>query len=71
MSYIYLLIYVDNMIITCKSIKKIQMHKEQLASEFEMKYLRAEKKILGIEITRDRKWGLLIISQQNYLKKGG
>jgi len=34
-----------------------------------MKDLSAAKKILGIEITRDRKSGLLFLSQQNYIKK--
>lgn len=34
-----------------------------------MKDLGAAKKILGIEITRDRKSGLLFFSQQNYINK--
>ena len=34
-----------------------------------MKDLGAAKKILGMKITRDRKSGLLFLSQQNYVKK--
>ena len=69
MSHIYLLIYVDDMLIACKSRKEIQKLKEQLASEFEMKDLGAAKKILGMDITRDRKRGVLTLSQQSYLEK--
>ena len=45
------------------------MLKEQLASEFVIKDLGAAKKILGLDITRDRKRGVLIISKQNFLEK--
>ena len=34
-----------------------------------MKDLSAAKKILDMEITRDRKSGLLFLSQHNYIKK--
>ena len=34
-----------------------------------MKDLDAAKKILGIEITRDRHSGLLFLSQQSYIKR--
>ena len=42
-----------------KSKKDIAALKSQLTSEFEMKDLGAAKKILGMEITRDRNSGLL------------
>jgi disulfide oxidoreductase YuzD len=38
-SYMYLLIYVDDMLITALNNEKIKMVKEQLSSEFEMKEL--------------------------------
>ena len=38
-------------------------------SEFDMKDLGAAKKILGIEIHRDRGAGKLWLSQKRYLKK--
>ena len=68
-SPIYLLLYVDNMLIAAKSKVEITKLKKLLSSEFDMKDLGAAKKILGMEITRDRKSGLLFLSQQNYVKK--
>jgi len=43
--------------------------KSQLSREFEMKYLGAAKKILGMVIKRDRKAGKLYLSQSRYLEK--
>jgi hypothetical protein len=68
-SPMYLLLYVDDMLIAAKSKKKITTLKAHLSSEFEMKDLGAAKKILGIEITRDRKSGLLFLSQHDYINK--
>ena len=67
-SPIYLLLYVDDMI-AAKSKKEITTLKKLLSSEFEMKDLGAAKKILGMEIIRDRNSGLLFLSQQSYIKK--
>nr|AAL75759.1 Putative pol polyprotein [Oryza sativa Japonica Group]AAL91607.1 Putative pol polyprotein [Oryza sativa Japonica Group]AAP51772.1 retrotransposon protein, putative, Ty1-copia subclass [Oryza sativa Japonica Group] len=66
-SPIYLL-YVDDMLIAAKSKEQITTLKKQLSSEFDMKDLGAAKKILGMEITRDRNSGLLFLSQQSYIK---
>jgi hypothetical protein len=55
-SLIYLLLYVDDMLIAAKSKKEIATLKEQLSSEFEMKDLGATRKILGMEIGRDKIW---------------
>ena len=41
----------------------------QLAEEFEMKDLGEGKKILGMEIKRDRKKGIICLTQNQYLKK--
>jgi hypothetical protein len=68
-SPIYLLLYVDDMLIAAKSKIDIANLKAQLSSEFEMKDLGATKKILGMEITRDRKSGLLFLSQHGYIQK--
>ena len=43
--------------------------KSLLSSEFDMKDLGAAKKILGIEIHRDRRAGKLWLSQKGYIKK--
>jgi hypothetical protein len=57
------------MLITAKSNVEITKLKKLLSSEFDMKDLGVAKKILGMKITRDRKSGLLFLSQQSYIKK--
>nr|GEV95376.1 retrotransposon protein, putative, Ty1-copia subclass [Tanacetum cinerariifolium] len=52
--YIYLLLYVDDMLIACKSKAEIGSTKSLLKREFDMKDLGGAKKILGMEIVRDR-----------------
>ena len=59
-SPIYLLLYVDDMLIAAKSKKEITTLNSQLSSEFEMKDLGASKKILGMEITRGQKFWFVI-----------
>jgi len=51
---IYLLLYVDDMLIAAKNKSHIQKTKTQLKREFDKKDLREVKKILSMEITRDR-----------------
>jgi ATP-binding cassette subfamily B (MDR/TAP) protein 1 len=57
------------MLIAAKSKREITTLKAQLNSEFEMKDLGAAKKILGMKITRDKKSGLLFLSQHDYINK--
>ena len=64
-SHIYLLLYVDDILITAKSRLEITTLKKLLSSEFDMNDLGVAKKILGMEITRDRKSSLLFLSQHN------
>ncbi|KAG8479822.1 hypothetical protein CXB51_029312 [Gossypium anomalum] len=68
-SFIYLLLYVDDMLIALKSQKEIDKLKALLNEEFEMKDLGEAKKILGMEISRDRQRGKLCLNQKQYLKK--
>ncbi|KAL4271878.1 hypothetical protein GQ457_13G029750 [Hibiscus cannabinus] len=68
-SFIYLLLYVDDMLIASKSQQEIDKLKAQLNQEFEMKDLGEAKKILGMEISRDRRRGKLCLTQKQYLKK--
>ena len=51
---IYLLLYVDDMLIAARNNAHIQKLKAQRKKKFDMKILRESKKILGMEITRDR-----------------
>ena len=68
-SPIYLLLYVDDILIAAKSRVEITTLKKLLSSEFDMKDLSAARKNLGMEITKDRKSGLLFLSQHNCIKK--
>jgi len=67
--YIYLLLYVDDMLIACKSRSTIDRLKTQLFSEFEMKDLGEAKKVLGMEIERDMDNGKVRLTQKGYLQK--
>ncbi|KAH9781841.1 hypothetical protein KPL71_008631 [Citrus sinensis] len=66
---IYLLLYVDDMLIACSQKEEIKRLKIELSTEFEMKDLGATTKILGMQITRDRKSKVLFLSQADYVKK--
>ena len=66
MDHLYICCYI---LIAAKSKKEITTLKKLLSSKFEMKDLGAAKKILGMEITRDRNSSLLFLSQQSYIKK--
>ena len=61
-SRIYLLLYVDDMLIACKSGRDVQELKAVLSRKFEMKDLRPMRKILDMKIFRDRAKGLLHLS---------
>ncbi|GJT10613.1 retrotransposon protein, putative, ty1-copia subclass [Tanacetum coccineum] len=68
-SPIYLLLYVDDMLIAAKNKAQIEKLKGQLSNEFDMKDLGAAEKILGMEIIRERQSGKLYLSQQGYVEK--
>ena len=57
------------MLITSKSRSAIDTLKKDLSSEFEMKDLCEAKKVLGMEITRDRRSGKVSLTQKGYLQK--
>ena len=67
--WVYLLLYVDDMLIASKDKAEINKLKEKLKAEFEMKDLGEAKKILGMEIVRDRKRFELRLTQKEYIKK--
>ena len=52
-SRVFLLLYVDDMFIACKSRKVVQELKVALSWKFEIKDLELAKKILGMKIFRD------------------
>ncbi|GKA01514.1 retrovirus-related pol polyprotein from transposon TNT 1-94 [Tanacetum coccineum] len=65
--YIYLLLYVDDMLISCKSKAEIGSNKSLLKKKFDMKELREAKKILGMEIVTDRSCKIIRVSQSGYV----
>ena len=67
--FIYLLIYVDDILIACKDKREIMKLTKSLSLEFEMKNLGATKRILGIDIERNRKEETLTLSQTGYVRK--
>lgn len=68
-SFIYLLLYIDDMLISLKSTIKIEKLKSQLKNKFKMKDLEEAKKIIGMKIQRDRRKGTIYLTQTEYLKK--
>lgn len=68
-SLIYLVLYVDDMLIAAKNKYDIQKLKGLLSVEFEMKDLEAARKILGMEILRDKNQKKLFLSQKGYNQK--
>ena len=56
-NFIYLLLYLDDMLIASRSKVEIDKVKVQMSSEFEMKDLGGVRKIMGMEIVRDKKHG--------------
>ena len=68
-SYIYLLLYVDDMLIATKRMCEDDKLKSLLHKEFDIKDLGATNKIMSIEIRRDREERKLWLSQKNYIRK--
>ena len=67
--FIYLLLYVDDMLIASANMEAIKELKNLLQSEFEMKDLGVARRILGMDIIRKRNEGLLYLSQSSYVQK--
>ena len=68
--YIYLLLYVDDMLIASKSRSVTVKLKKDLSTEFEMKDLGKAKKVLGMEIERDRRSGKVSLTQKGVFAEG-
>ena len=66
---IYLLLYVDDMLIAATSMCDIQNLKILQGGEFDMKDLEVAKKMLGMEIYRDITQKRLFLSQKDCIQK--
>src|ERR1044072_582813 len=67
-SNIFLLLYVDDMVIASNHWSDVNDLKAKLSREFDMKDLGAANKILGMEIFRDRSAKKLWLSQKRYVE---
>lgn len=61
-----LLLYVDDTLVDCSNMDKIKSLKGQFSREFETKDTSLTKKILGMQITRDKERGILQLSKIEY-----
>ena len=64
---VYILLYVDDIPVACKSKQGIDWFEQQLSSRFNAKNLGEIEKILGARVTRDRGSRILEIDQEEYL----
>jgi len=67
--YIFLILYVDDILLASSDVGLLQETKKFLSSKFDMKDLGEASYVLGIEIHRDRKKGVLGLSQKAYIEK--
>ncbi|PRQ27363.1 putative RNA-directed DNA polymerase [Rosa chinensis] len=68
-NFIFLILYVDDILLASTSLKLLKATKDFLSKKFDMKDLGEASYVLGIEIKRDRTKCLLGLSQQGYINK--
>ena len=68
-SVLYVLLYVDDILLISESIDNITNIKSELQKHFDMKDLGPAKRILGIKIKRNRTKNLLWLDQSDYILK--
>ena len=68
-SFIILLLYVDDILISSNNVEDVMKVKVELNNEFDMKDLGAASRILRIYVRRDKKQSKLCLSQETYLRK--
>ena len=66
---VFLLLYVDDMLIASIDHLEVVKLKKLLSTEFEMKDLGKVKRILGMDVVHDEQSEVLNISQKAYLDK--
>ncbi|RDY00868.1 hypothetical protein CR513_15882, partial [Mucuna pruriens] len=67
--YIFLVLYVDDILLASSDTCLLHETKRFLTKNFEMKDLGEASFVLGIQILRDRSQGILRLSQENYINK--
>lgn len=66
---VFLVLYVDDILLIGNNVKKLSDVKNWLSTQFQMKDLGEASYVLGIQIIRDRKNRLLALSQAAYINK--
>ncbi len=61
-----LIIYVDDLIFVCDSMKKVEDFKARISQESEMKYLGEIKHALGIKVDYQREKGIMYLIQEEF-----
>jgi hypothetical protein len=67
--YIFLILYVDDILLVSSNVILLRDTKKFLSSNFDIKDLGEASYVLSIKIQRDRKNGVLGLSQKAYLEK--
>ena len=67
--YIFLVLYVDDILLTANDNDMLVKTKQLLSSHFDMKDLREASYVLFIQILRDRPSGIPRLSQQIYIER--
>ena len=67
--YIFLVVYVDDILLASSDVNLLLETKKLLSSKFDTKDLSEASFVLGIEIHRDREKKILGLSQKAYLEK--
>jgi hypothetical protein len=66
---ITLLVYVDDILLACKSLDHIQWFKDAFGMIFKIKDLGEVEKVLGVKVSRDRVSGTLRLDQTHYARE--
>jgi len=67
--YLFLVLYVDDILLASNDISFLQETKKFLTKNFEIKDLGEASFVLGIKILRNRSQGILRLSQESYIDK--
>jgi hypothetical protein len=67
--FIFLILYVDDILLASSDVRLLRETKQFLSSRFDMKDLGEASYVLGIEIHRGRRNGVLGLSQKAYLER--
>jgi hypothetical protein len=67
--FLFLILYVDDILLASSDLGLLHETKEFLSKNFEMKDMGEATYVIGIEIFRDRSRGLLGLSQKQYIER--